>query len=70
MTANDNRSNRKPSGPTPPSNRGNIVALIAIVILAAALFWTVSTIQKHNALQNCIDSGRHDCVTIPAGQGQ
>ena len=70
MTANDNRSNRKPSGPTPSSNRGNIVALVAIVILAAALFWIASAIQKHNALQNCIDSGRHDCLPIPVGQGQ
>ena len=69
MSANDNKSTRKPPRPTPSGNRGNIVALVAIVILAAALFWIASAIQKHNALQNCIDSGRHDCVPIPAGPG-
>ncbi len=70
MAANDNRSNRKASPAATSSNRGNVVALIAIVIVAATLFWTVSAIQKHNALQNCIDSGRRDCVAIPVGQGQ
>ena len=70
MAANDNKSDRKPSHPAPSSNRGNIVALVAIVVLAAALFWIASAIQKHNAVQNCIDSGRHDCIDIPQGQGQ
>jgi hypothetical protein len=70
VIANDNRPNRRSPGPTPPSNRGNIVALVAIAALAAALFWIVSAIQKHNALQNCIDSGRHDCIEIPQGQAQ
>ena len=65
MAANDNWSNRKPAPPAPPepsNNRGNVVALVAVVIVAAALFWTVSAIQKHNAVQDCID--------IPQGQGQ
>lgn len=69
MAANDNWSNRKPAPPAPSGNRGNIVALVAVVLVAAALFWTVSAIQKHNAVQNCIDSGRHDCVALPTGQG-
>lgn len=54
-----------PRPPDPPSRRGNVVALIAIAALAAGLFLIVSAMQQHNATQNCIDSGRRDCVPLP-----
>ncbi len=51
---------------TPTQNRrGTIAGLVVIAIVAGALFWLVSAIQKHNEVQNCIDSGRRDCVPLP-----
>ena len=32
-----------------------------------ALFWAVSAIRKPDAVQDCIDSGRHDCVGLDDG---
>ena len=28
------------------------------------LFWVVSAMRQHNAVQDCLDSGRHDCVQL------
>ncbi len=61
MTANDNR----PPGGGAPGGRGNVAALVAVVLIGLALFWAVSAIRRHDAVQNCIDSGRHDCVDEP-----
>ena len=51
-------------------NRGNVAALVVVVVIAAALLWTFSAIRSHNAVQNCMDSGRKDCLGDPAGAGQ
>ena len=59
MTANDNRPPRRPGE---SGNRGTVAALVAVVVIGLALFWAVSAIRAHNAVQDCIDSGRHDCV--------
>ncbi len=44
------------------SNRGTIAALLAVLVLVGVLYWGIEAIVAHNALQNCIDSGRRDCV--------
>jgi hypothetical protein len=62
VTANDNRP---PPRERPPGSRGNIAALIAVVAIGLALFWAITAIRQHNAVQDCIDSGRHDCVDTP-----
>lgn len=59
MTANDNRPPRRPGE---PNNRGTVAALVAVAVIGLALFWAVTAIRSHNAVQDCIDSGRHDCV--------
>jgi hypothetical protein len=44
------------------SGRGNIAALIAVVILAALGYWAFHYIDQQRKLQNCLDSGRRDCA--------
>jgi hypothetical protein len=45
-----------------PSGRGNIAAIIAVVVIAALGYWAFHTIDQQRKLQNCLDSGRHDCA--------
>ena len=61
MIANDNRP---PGRPQPPGNRANVAALVAVLVIGLALFWAVSAIRARDAVQDCIDSGRHDCVEL------
>jgi hypothetical protein len=44
------------------SGRGNIAAIIAVVVLAALGYWAFHYIDQQRKLQNCLDSGRHDCA--------
>ena len=43
------------------SGRGNLFALIAVVVLIALGYLAFNYIDQQRKLQNCIDSGRHDC---------
>ncbi len=63
MTANDNRPPRRPGE---PNRRGTVAALVAVVAIGLSLFWAMSAIRSHNAAQDCIDSGRHDCADAGA----
>jgi hypothetical protein len=45
-----------------PNVRGNIAAIIAVVVLAALGYWAFHYIDQQRKLQNCLDSGRHDCA--------
>jgi hypothetical protein len=63
VAANDNRRSRRP-GET--GDRGKIAALVAVVLIGLALYWAVYAIRAHNAVQDCIDSGRHGCVESDA----
>ncbi len=42
--------------------RGNIAALIAVIVLAALGYWAFHAIDQQRKMQNCLDSGRHDCA--------
>ena len=63
MTANDNRPPGK-GNPGSSSSRANVAALITVVVVAGILFWVISAMRQHNAVQDCLDSGRHDCVQL------
>ena len=53
-----------PRRPSPPDGRrGRIAALAVVVVLVVALALIGQAIVRHNALQNCLDSGRRDCDT-------
>ena len=43
------------------SGRGNLFALIAVVVLVGLGYWAFSYLDHERKLQNCLDSGRHDC---------
>ncbi len=47
--------------PRAPSRRGPLAAIVAVAVLVIALILIGQAIVHHNALQNCIDSGRRDC---------
>ncbi len=44
--------------------RGNIAALIAIVVLAILGYWAFHAIDQQRKLQKCLDEGRHDCLEL------
>ncbi len=48
------------------SGRGNLVALIAVVVLIALGYWAFNFIDQQRKLQNCLDSGRRDCQRLVA----
>jgi hypothetical protein len=55
---------QSPDGADPEghaSGRGNIAAIIAVVVLAALGYWAFHYIDHQRKMQNCLDSGRHDC---------
>jgi hypothetical protein len=41
--------------------RGNFFALIAVIVLIALGYWAFNYLDQQRKLQNCLDSGRHDC---------
>ena len=60
------------SGPAPEdhddggsgSSRASIAALVAIVVLALLGYWAFNAIDQQRKLQNCIDSGRRNCMDV------
>ncbi len=43
------------------SGRGNLFALIAVIVLVAVGYWAFHYLDQQRKLQDCLDSGRHDC---------
>jgi hypothetical protein len=43
--------------------RSNIAAIVVIVVLFAGAYW-VFNLLEHREVQNCIASGRRDCMEI------
>ena len=44
--------------------RGNIAALVAIVVLALLGYWAFTAIQHMRDVQKCLAEGRRDCVEL------
>ena len=47
-----------------PNGRANLFALIAVVALIALGYLAFNHIDQQRKLQNCIDSGRHNCLPL------
>lgn len=45
----------------PATGRGNLFALIAVVVLIALGYLAFHYIDQQRKLQDCLDLGRHDC---------
>jgi len=58
-----------PPGEAEPSGgRGNLFALLAVVVLIALGYWAFNWLDQQRKLQNCLDSGRRNCgqtIDIP-----
>ena len=46
---------------------GKWVAVVFVVALAALSIYVINTIIAQVKVQNCVLSGRHDCITIVPG---
>ena len=58
-------SERGPADEEPQATgRGNLAAVIAVIVLAALGYWAFHYLDEQRKLQNCIDSGRRDCVRL------
>ena len=51
---------QRPSGP----NRGNLAALIAVVVIAALGYWAFTAIERQRQIARCLDEGRRDCLEL------
>ncbi len=50
----------QPSG----SNRANLAALIAIVVVAALGYSAFTAIERQREIARCLDEGRRDCLEL------
>lgn len=72
MTRPDTPPPDERRGPPPPAeppeheNRdfANIVALVFVVGLALGAYWLFQALERHGEIQNCIASGRRNCVDL------
>jgi flagellar biogenesis protein FliO len=51
-------------------SRANVVALIFIVLLFGGAFWLFKSLQQNNDVQNCLASGRRDCIDLTRPDGK
>ncbi|MCB1541533.1 MAG: hypothetical protein KDJ25_12065 [Rhodoblastus sp.] len=43
----------------------NLVAAIALLVLAIVLVLAMNMLDNQRRLQRCLDSGRRDCLAVP-----
>lgn len=54
----------EPDDDDAPRGRANIAALVFIVLLFAGAYWLFQLLEHHREVQNCIASGRRDCIDL------
>jgi len=47
-----------------PRNRQTLAAVIVVALLFVGGWWLMSVLQHHREIDDCIASGRRDCVPI------
>ena len=53
-------------GPMEYKARANLAAIVVVLVLAAGAIYLVTWISHQNAIDNCLASGRRDCVPVDA----
>ena len=46
----------------------NLLTIAFLLVVAAAIVWTIQAIEENERVQRCFASGRHDCMKIDAPQ--
>ena len=64
---------QQPRAPEDPDDdrertRNNILFLVVAVLIVIAGIWLVNKMIDLRNLQNCLESGRHNCAAIEAPQ--
>jgi hypothetical protein len=56
----------KPETPEDEAHRKfvNLIAAIFVLLLAGAAIWVFKSLDEHRKLDNCLASGRRDCMPI------
>ena len=54
----------KTPDPDLAGRRQTLAAAVVIALLLLGGWWLMSELQRHNDIDNCIASGRRDCVQI------
>jgi len=42
--------------------RANVVAIIAVLLLAGGAYWLMKSLDEHRKLLDCVASGRRNCI--------
>jgi hypothetical protein len=42
--------------------RANLIAIIAVLLLAGGAYWLMTALDAHRKLMDCVASGRRDCL--------
>ena len=68
---NDHGSARGDGHPVDYEHRTtvNLVAVIAILLVGAGLYWVFDTLDQRRKLELCVGTGRRDCFALPAQKG-
>jgi hypothetical protein len=70
VTHPDAAPERRGRPPAPPGPRGedadsvNVVVVLFIIALVIGGVWVFRGLSERNEIENCIASGRHDCIKI------
>ena len=53
-----------------PSRRGALIALVVVAVLIVGAVLLAQGLHRNAAIQDCVMSGRRDCVPIAPGAGR
>ena len=42
--------------------RANLIAIIAVLLIAGGAYWLLKTLDEHRKLMDCVASGRRNCL--------
>jgi hypothetical protein len=58
-----------PEEPDEDNSRATLIAFVFVIVLAAGGYWLFNTLMEHRRIEECIASGRRDCIPITTEPG-